>query len=343
MKKLVVLILCLAIALSLACADRPQDVAGQSDPIAVVTENTPEPAVDAAEETPAPSAESIMDIPIGMTGSPSEEMTPEPVQPSDTPEPTPYQPDLTMLPMAYRVDWEMTEATMFTCDIDYDGEQETISYRFDEKNEIAYILVDDAEMKFTQCSDLNHVILVDLDPETPWVNLLVVCDSGSDDYTTTEVHPENGTLVRGIEKEFVSLDGDGRLVSYERTDLLGTREGKRYVHGERLEPDSEWLTVYTPSEEDLKDKEARKSLIEVGTLLHAKRAINCRINGEPAKIKKGTYLYMTRFHESRMLVEVKTEDGTTALIAVDCDPDAYGYYIGGREQGKVFDNIFYAD
>jgi len=52
---------------------------------------------------------------------------------------------------------------------------------------------------------------------------------------------------------------------------------------------------------------------------------------------------MTRFHESRMIVEVRTEDGRTALISVDYDPNEYSYLIGGRDQNKVFDNIFYAD
>jgi hypothetical protein len=329
MKKLVVLILCLVIAMSLACKRQPQFVEPQTDPI-VERSVQPEAETTAEENPETPGAE-------------PQTVPNETEPPTETPEPAPYEPDLSMLPILYRVDWDRTEADMFTCDIDYDGVEEKIAYRFDMENETAYILVDGEELKFTQCSALCSVILVDLDPETPWVNLLVMCDSGSDDYTTTEVHPENGAFVRGVEKEYIALKDDGTLVSYERTDLLGTKDGCRTVHGEKLEPDSEWLTVYMPTEEKLKDKEERKSLIEGGTLLHLKRTINCRIDGEPAKIKKGTYLYLTRYHESGMLMEVRTEDGRIALIAVDCDPDESRYLINGRQQDKVFDNIFYAD
>lgn len=322
----------LSLLLFLACAKtNPAEIGAQATqnpgPIVIETEAPSEPLPAQTEpEQPTPEPE---------------QPTPEPEPPTPEPDPTPYAPDLSALPIQYIVDWQQKEATMFTFDIDYDGVAETISYRLDDDIDVTYLFVDEEKIVFSRSSDLNRVILTDLDPETPWVNLLVVIDWGSDDYFTTEVHPENGALQTGVEREFVALSNDGRLISYERTDLLGTKDGVRYVHGEKLEPDSEWLEVWVPSEEELKTH--RKDLIEGGTLLHTKRAVNCRIDGRPDTIKKGSYVYMTRYHESGMLVEVKTEDGRTALIAVDCDPEGSRYLIGGRSQDKVFDNIFYAD
>lgn len=333
MKKIAVFLMCFVMLLCTACAEsKPAEVAPEggekTEPIAVEPQETPAPE----QNEPESAAEA----------EPAAEATPEPETELPTEAPaTPYTPDLSALPIEYRIDWDRKEGTMFTYDIDFDGEAEKITYRLDEKENATYILVDDESIAFPGSCVLDRVILVDLDPETPWVNLLAVIDMASDDYITTEVHSENGAFVKGVEKEFISLSSDGRLYSHERTDLLGTKDGVRSVSGEKLEPDSEWLEVYTPSEEDLKTN--RDVLIELGTLLHLKRTVNCRIDGKPTTLKKGSYVYMTRFHESRMIVEVRTEDGRTALISVDYDPNEYSYLIGGRDQNKVFDNIFYAD
>ena len=66
-----------------------------------------------------------------------------------------------------------------------------------------------------------------------------------------------------------------------------------------------------------------------------------------AVIPAGSYIYMTRWHESGTLAEIRTEDGTTALVAVreadPNDPDLAGCLIDGVMQYEYFDNIFFAD
>jgi hypothetical protein len=202
--------------------------------------------------------------------------------------------------------------------------------------------MNDVPYEFDFGNDLDRIIFVDLDPETPYANILIVIDMASSDYLTMEVHPENGALVKGVEKEdLVTLREDGVLLSHERTDLLGTKNGTRPVSGEQLTPDSEWLECRELTKSDLTTD--RKDSIEYGWLLHASRKIKCTIDGKATEIKKGSYVYVKRYHESERLVEVCTEDGKVALISVDYDPNEYTFTINGYPQDKVFDNIFYSD
>ena len=100
--------------------------------------------------------------------------------------------------------------------------------------------------------------------------------------------------------------------------------------------------------DDIPTARDRESLIENGKLLHLVRDLPCTIDGEAAVIPAGSYIYMTRWHESWTLAEIRTEDGTlTALVTVERadpnDPELYGYLIDGETQDTYFDNIFYAD
>jgi hypothetical protein len=126
------------------------------------------------------------------------------------------------------------------------------------------------------------------------------------------------------------------------TDLLGTRIGWRSCYGEEFTPDSEWTGVSVPTEEDLLHYE--EHLGDYSRLLQLKRELPCTIDGQPATLPEGTILYMTRFHESRRLAEVRTLDGVTALITFTMDEDSWPYLIDGVSQDDYFVyELLYAD
>ena len=155
---------------------------------------------------------------------------------------------------------------------------------------------------------------------------------------------EKGKFVRGEALYGVSihLGSDGFLYRYEGTDQLGTQSGKRSCYGERFTPDDEWLEVSLPTDEDLKNY--KEDLGDYGWFLQVKRELPCTINGKPTAMPVGTILYMTRFHESRTLAEVRTLDGMTALIAFTMDENDWPYLIDGIPQDEYFQYaLLYAD
>lgn len=249
--------------------------------------------------------------------------------------------DIPALPIQIRIDADETDAELLTSDIDGDGKDETFSYHLNEYGEMTALYMDGEKLDIDPGNMPSHVIFVDLDPETPYANLMVTVDTGSDDYVTTEFHPENGKMVKGVEKDGIWLMEDGTLMVYERTDLLGTKEGFREVRGEQLEPVSEWLQCTVPNLND--PAFDRDTALEIGFLLCAAKRIYVTSGGEPAVIEPGTCLYMTRFHESGRLAEICTEDGMTALITVDYLPDRFEYLINWTPQDELFENVFYAD
>ncbi len=334
MKKLALLLLCLTLLLSAACAPKEEPT-----PTAAPSPETEAPATAAPEQTPDPVVTVVTPEPDDVpTIPPTEEPTEEPTEAPATP----YAPDLSLLPIEFPIDEYRQEGNLITFDIDFDGEPDTISFAVNEETNRATVFMNDAPFEFDYGNNFDRIIFIDLDPATPYANILIVIDMASSDYLTMEVHPENGALVKGVEKEdLVTLREDGVLLSHERTDLLGTKTGTRPVSGEDLTPDSEWLDCRELTKSDLTTD--RKESIEYGWLLHASRKIKCSIDGKATEIKKGSYVYMKRYHESERLVEVYTEDGEVALISVDYDPKEYTFTINGYPQDKVFDNIFYAD
>lgn len=339
MKKIAVLMLCLTLLFAAACTggsgSEPAESAApaaQTEEPGAAPEQTPDSVV--AADTPEPS-----DAPEPPA---TEEPTEEPTEaPTEAPA-TPYVPDLSLLPIEFPIDEYRQDERLITFDVDFDGEPDTISLTVNEKTNTATIFLNDAPFEFDCGNDLDRIIFIDLDPETPYANVLIVIDMMSSDYLTFEIHPENGVFVKGAEKEdYVTLREDGVLISHERTDLLGTKSGTRPISGEELTPDSEWLECRALTKTDLTTD--RKDSIEAGWLLHASRKIKCTIDGKATEIKKGSYVYVKRYHESERLVEVCTEDGKVALISVDYDPKEYTFTINGYPQDKVFDNIFYSD
>lgn len=275
---------------------------------------------------------------------------------SDTPEPTEEPPmqESSAVPSTFRF-WDYdekngyreapAEGVLFVCDFDGDGTEDEIAYKI--HGQYLTISVGKASVEVSFGAGLEQAILLDLDPDTARLNLLAVYNTGSEDYETAELHMENGRFVRGpVIYAYCSFDGDTVRGSATQTDILGTRIGGRTYHGEELTPDSEWFDCDVIPDE-IPSASDRTRLIEGGKLLHLVRDLPCTIDGEDAVIPAGTYLYMTRWHESGTLAEIRTEDGTTALLTVERadpnDPELYGYLIDGATQDTYFDNIFYAD
>ena len=325
MKRTILFLLCALLTLCVACIQiYPQ-----------LPESTPEPIAQATE-----SAVPTQDVPVSdSTDAPEPTNAPEP---TDAPEPTKDTSDLPMVYNVYKeVGFSVSEAEMFRYDLDGDGKEERISFRLDQEEDTTTILIDDEAVLFDISAMLDQVILIDLDPATPWINLLVEIDWGSDDYVTTELHLENGKPVKGVQTESVSVGEDGRLTLHLRTDFLGTRTVSCPCAGEQLLPQSAWCDAWTPSEEQLNNE--RDDLIEFGDLLHTVREIPCTINGKSAKLAKDSYFYMTRINLTEKLAEVRTLDGVTATIAYSFDDDTWPYLIDGVPQDKCFDNIQFSD
>ena len=238
------------------------------------------------------------------------------------------------------------EGVLFVCDFDGDGTENEIRYEIHGSSVTFSVGKASIDVEFG--AGLEQAILLDLDPDSARLNLLVVYNTGSEDYETAELHMENGRFVHGpVIYAYCNFDDGILRGSATQTDILGTKFGKRTYHGEDLTPDSEWFDCDVIPD-DIPTARDRESLIEGGKLLHLVRDLPCTIDGEAAVIPAGSYIYMTRWHESYTQAEIRTEDGTvTALVTVERadpnDPELYGYLIDGLTQDTYFDNIFYAD
>ncbi len=240
----------------------------------------------------------------------------------------------------------LSAGQMFSFDLDQDGAAETFSFALRPDDEWATaISMDGDRIVLADGDEPVWAEVVDLDPESPFYNLLIVLDYGSDSYGTVELHPENGRLVRGR-----SIFGDYRITDdglrfSERTDLLGTDFGYRTYRGDQLVPDSVWFDMKPPTEEELKKDLAE--LIDCGTVIRCAKPVPCVIDGQAATLPAGTCLYGLRFMdpEADLVMEVRTLEGTVArLLFYDDedephDPDRIYEY----EQDEYFDNLLFAD
>ena len=365
MKKWTVLALCLLLLISVACTgDAPQTDAPE-DPIVTATITPGETPTEQDIEIIPGETETAFPTPEP-TQEPTEEPTPEPTptpKPTPTPRPTPqmiygapqsFRPTKAIgddqLPVVYGM-YEMNpegkkEAQMFTYDLNGDGKAEKISFKLDYKKNRTTITAGKIKITLKDGAELRKAILIDLDPTTPYTDLLIEIDEGSDDYITIPLHIEKGKFVRGETcNHSISIGNDGVLYREEGTDLLGTNIGWRPCHGEQFIPDDEWIDVSLPTEEDLKDY--REHLGDYGWFLQLKREMPCTIDGESATLPVGTILYMTRFHESRLIAEIRTLDGVTAVLTFSTfenEDNYWPYTIDGIPQDDYFEyELLYAD
>ena len=151
--------------------------------------------------------------------------------------------------------WEyLTEAVMFEADLDQDGAAEPVSFSLDRDGWRTAISWGESTILLEEGDDFMGAAVLDLDPASPVYNLLAVLDYGSDSYVTVELHPEEGRLVRGRTVQGSWEWSDGALWFFERTDFLGTAQGRRTYSGDDLTHDSEWLVMgYIPTAEALPD------------------------------------------------------------------------------------------
>lgn len=239
--------------------------------------------------------------------------------------------------------WEsLTAGVMFEVDLDQDGVAEPVSFAVDEDDWTTAIAWGDSAVTLDEGADFVEAAVLDLDTQSPFYNLLVVIDMGSDSYVTVELHPENGQLVRG-NRIFGSWTwADGALRFHEETDFLGTAFGMRTYSGDALTPDSQWLTMsYIPTAEELENE--REDLIDGGILLHTIQPVPCTVDGQPSLIPADTYVYRTRFQAGEEVCEVCLPDGTLARIACTVGEHGWPYLIGGLDMVDCFDNLFFAD
>ena len=241
--------------------------------------------------------------------------------------------------------WEnRTSGVMFEADLDQDGVAEPVSFAL-RTDDWATAITWGKSTVVLKSDEFVEAAVLDLDPASPFYNLLVVVDYGSDSYGPVELHPENGRLVRGR-----SISGDYRITDdglrfCERSDLLGTNFGYRTYHGDELIPDSVWLDMKPPTEEELKADLA--DLIDYGVVIHCAKPVPCVIDSQAATLPAGTCLYCLRFMDPDvdLVMEVRTLEGVVAqLFFFDDedephDPDRMYEY----EQNEYFDNLFLAD
>ena len=233
-----------------------------------------------------------------------------------------------------------TEGEMFRGDVSGSGIEETVSYRLLEDEWATEITVGEDTIRLEEGSDLARVLLLDLDPVNARRNLLVVIDQASADYVTVEVHYEDDELVIGTVVYADMEWQDGALQGYERADILGTRSGVRRYAGEDLHPESDWLdTVYVPTANEI--AEELTDLIDTGLILQTVRDLPCEIDDKAAMLPAGTLLYPLRWTADESTVEVRTTDGTTAVISVVVGD--WEYRIDGVPQAQYFTNLEYAD
>ena len=240
-------------------------------------------------------------------------------------------------------DWEhLTSAVMFWADLDQNGVEEPVSFTLDRDEWTTAITWGESTVVLEEGDDLVAAAALDLDAESPFYNLLVTMDYGSDSYVTVELHPEQGQLVRGPVVEGGWEWVDGGLWFHQRTDFLGTSFGKRTYSGDGLLPDSDWLIMsYIPTSEEM--EEDREALIDVGVLLHAALPVPCTVDGQPTVIPADTYVYRLGFRDDDRLTEVCLPDGTRALIACTVGEHGWPFLIDGRDALDYFDNLFFAD
>ena len=241
---------------------------------------------------------------------------------------------------------DLSEGQMFSFDLDQDGVEETFSFALRPDDEWATaISMDDSTVVVAAGDEPVSAEILDLDPASPFYNLLLKLDYGSDSYVTVELHPEDGELVQGpMIWGSYSLHDDALSFS-ECSYLLGTFFGKRTYRGDNLTPDSVWLEVTAPTEEELQTDLA--GLMDVGTVIHCVKPVPCVIDGQAATIPEDTCMYVIRFMESDvdLVAEVRTLDGIVAqLLFYDDedephDPDR----ICTMETDEYFDNLFWAD
>jgi len=316
MKKAFLIVFCIAMVFCIAC-----NPAGP----------------DAAEGTPVPGGEEVsVSVNTGDPANTVEAGTDEPFIMTDTSD----------LPLEYytfdEAGYEADAAKMFDYDFDRNGTPEEIGFKLDRENRTCTVLAGTRSVTLEEVATLDTAIITDLDPESPRLNLLVVVDAWEGEYSTVELHIENGALTVGKTMKCYCWMDDNKTVWFsERGEMLGTQYGDRTYHGDDLVPDTEWLFV-SDVLNDAEIDEDRESLIESGFLMELMRDLPCTVDGQNDVLKQGDLIYLLRFRETGDAAEVRSLSGKTALITFTCD-DGFTYKINGVAVDSYFENLYYQD
>lgn len=330
MKKLICILLISMTVLSCASCMKKEDGLPEGTPeqTPAVTEQIPEDDVKQEEGIPEGTAADNGNKEAG-TGDEEEDTVPD-------------DEDISPLPLYYEAtleDFENKNGTIFSYDIDGDGEEEELTWKLDEKEWDLDFTWGDNEFS-VKCMYLERAILTDLDRSSPFINLIITADYASNDYQVNDFRIENGKVEphRWMWGD-MHLE-DGKIINYEATNCLGTGDGKRPYAGDELEPETEWLEDVTieryPSSYD------RNKLIDMGVILTASKDIPCEIDGKESVIPKGSIIEKKAFRADGTACEVEVEGIGKAVIKMERNAKDYQYYIAGELQDNYFKTIMYA-
>jgi hypothetical protein len=244
---------------------------------------------------------------------------------------------------------KVREGVLFRHDLDGDGTQETISFRqsSEDGDTPVIVCIDEAEYPLTELEPrdtVDQAILYKPDPASDDLALVVTTQDFMADWNETAILLLHGREVRQVKAEtndaYAYLQ-DGTLRITARCWLIGTYYGSRVYAGAELEPASEW---YETGVLDRVRDRTREEQIEFNNLFEVVRDLPCTIDGEPAVIEAGTWVYLLRWKDTDDCAEIMTEDGTIAQITFTTDYDAErdyirGYFIDGVDAESYFDNL----
>ncbi|MBR3304830.1 MAG: hypothetical protein IKI74_03275 [Christensenellaceae bacterium] len=250
--------------------------------------------------------------------------------------------DISPLPLYYEAtleDFENKSGSIFSYDIDGDGEDEELTWKLDEKEWDLDFSWGDNEFS-VKCMYLERAILTDLDRSSPFINLIITADYASNDFQVNDFRIENGKVEphRWMWGD-MHLE-DGKIINYEATNCLGTGDGKRPYAGDELEPETEWLEDVTI--ERYSASYDRNKLIDMGVILTASKDIPCEIDGKESVIPKGSIVEKKAFRSDGTACEVRVEGMGKAVIKMERNAKDYQYYIAGELQDNYFKKIMYA-
>jgi len=252
---------------------------------------------------------------------------------------------------------ETVEGILFRYDLDRDGTEETISFRQSPEDGDTPVIISIGETEYPLAEldardKVSRAILIKPDPASDDLALVVTTDDFMADWNETAILLLHGKEVRKIKAEsndaYAYLQ-DGTLHMTARCWLMGTYYGSRAYVGAELEPESEW---YETGVLDRVKDWTREEQIEFNRLFEVVRDLPCTIDGKPAVIEPGTWVYLLRWKDTDDFAEIMTENGSVARLAFteehgqrfeDGNDDVSWYCIDGVDAEDYFDNLCMAE
>ena len=247
---------------------------------------------------------------------------------------------------------ETVEGILFRYDLDGDGTEETISFRQSPEDGDTPVIISIGETEYPLAEldardKVRQAILLRPDSASEDLALVLTTDDNYADWNRTAILLLHGREVQKIKAEtndaYAYLQ-DGTLRITARCWLIGTYYGSRVYAGAELEPVSEW---YETGVLDRVKDQTREEQIEFNDLFEVVRDLPCTIDGKPAVIEPGTWVYLLRWKDTDDFAEIMTEDGRIALLAFTPEYDQYldgttyvsKYLIDGINAESYFENL----